>query len=79
MYGITCLIALIGFLLVGWITYQSFAKFVRDGAQLADDEEEENEILNESLRVKNRIGMTTQMLNKDLPSDGIESMLSEHE
>jgi len=54
----TCLFALIGFTIVGWITYHSFKKFASDGAQLAEEEDGTNSIMPVDDGVKNRVGKT---------------------
>ena len=77
MYAITCLVALIGFLVVAWITYMSFQKFASDGARLADDlENEEEELLataNEQFKVVNRVGKTMSRLSEDQSEEGLNS------
>ena len=76
IYVATILIALVGFLVVGWVMWSSCSKFARDGAQLA--EEEDGNLMHANNVVNNRIGKTQRMLT--LESDELTQLLvSDHE
>ena len=63
----------IGFLFLLWLIWGSCRKFARDSAQLA--EEEEGNSIGTNAPVKNRVGRTATLLQKN---DDIDYLISEH-
>ena len=77
--GVNFLITILGTILLGWITISSFKKFVRDGAQLASENDEEGNSIgvhSESVMVNNRIGKTAELLHR---GENKNDLISEHE
>ena len=65
IYIATVLIAVGGFLIIGWVLYASCKKFARDGAQLAT-EKYETKVMNINGEVNNRIGKTQMLLTDEI-------------